>query len=99
DSGSRRWWSIIGAIAEEQRNLANLPAFNRAKPLEHASTYDMSSEGGSLVVKNIFFQPTPPTAPQPPPTIPFHNPPQFIQGEGRVVDPSESVYQALAQFI
>jgi hypothetical protein len=99
DSEPRRWWSKIGSIAVEQRNLANLPAFPRVKPLEHASSYDIASEGGLLAVKNIVFQPTPSATPQPPPTVALQNPPQFIQGEERVVDPSESVWQAVVEFI
>jgi hypothetical protein len=98
DSESRRWWSKIGSIAVEQRNLANLPAFPPVKPLEHASSYDIASEGGLLAVKNIVFQPTPTAAPQSPPTVASQNPP-WLQNQMRVLDPDEPTHQTISQFI
>lgn len=63
-SEPRRWWSPIGSIAETQRDIAKLPASTGTKPIEHMSNYTLATESGSLVVKNIDFQPF---VPEPPP--------------------------------
>jgi hypothetical protein len=73
----RRWWTSVPPLNETQKDMSKLPTAVGTKPLEHKSDYTVTTESGSLVVKNIIFQPTMPEPSQtpvalsPPATKPF----------------------------
>jgi len=96
---TKGWWATIRIPSDAQHTVASLPADQNTKALDHTFAYYLAPEANALVVKNIDSQPTGEVASASATATPTETPRQIVAEQGRSLDPSESTYQMIAQFI